>query len=621
MPRPKRTRRAPAASAVAAVTAVATEDKSSPAPASGSDIYSHSDREHSVIRKEHEEETRLRRSTSLRQRKAAGGASDEATEGTKNNNGKPSEDQQKSDSSVEAGRKTRATPVQQRRDTTGLDLDDDLFGLDTTMDDDDDPAAAPPSAPRSDTSTFSVSNFRRRGRAPSISINKDDNPIRPSSRGISTPGISSMFNIGNFRRRQREPSILGTAQKERAQRPLEPSSEPESGDENEDDFNPEAESTPINNRRRTQPPPAVEPDSESEAEPVTDSQQVLAPDSQPEREAAATSSAKSRKRKSVESHDDEDRPGKASRTEPEQPELIDDDSDSSLSDLPSPVMTPTRASNIPRPVTPNQDEIMAPPESSGSEDNEAWPDIHTLAKHRRRRASPTTPMRDGNMSDVSSPPSLTHSPNFPATRKNAQKKKQQKKMTTAELTGLLPQRRHKKTRDPFDAEDSEDEDEDEDEDVENANGAQDDDELSYADTRTRSWQAKAAPLNRSSANRPPSRGGKTTATAKSKPATRSSRPSRTYSRRLSDKENQVEDQDAEVEDVEDVADVAEPAGEAEESFAPGAEDETAELPEGSDPMPTAEELKQAARKFKEVDRWELEFEEVTEASSPNRDAR
>ncbi|KAI8300489.1 hypothetical protein K4K59_001492 [Colletotrichum sp. SAR11_240] len=613
MPRPKRTRRAPAASAVAAVTAVATEDKSSPAPASGSDIYSHSDREHSVIRKEHEEETRLRRSTSLRHRKAAGGASDEATEGT-NNDGKPAEDQQKSDSSVEAGRKTRATPVQQRRDTTGLDLDDDLFGLDTTMDGDDDPAAAPPSAPRSDTSTFSVSNFRRRGRAPSISINKDDNPIRPSSRGISTPGISSMFNIGNFRRRQREPSILGTAQKERAQRPLEPSSEPESGDENEDDFNPEAESTPINNRRRTQPPPAVEPDSESEAEPVTDSQQVLAPDSQPEREAAATSSAKSRKRKSVESHDDEDRPGKASRTEPEQPELIDDDSDSSLSDLPSPVMTPTRASNIPRPVTPNQDEIMAPPESSGSEDNEAWPDIHTLAKHRRRRASPTTPMRDGNMSDVSSPPSLTHSPNFPATRKNAQKKKQQKKMTTAELTGLLPQRRHKKTRDPFDAEDSEDEDED----VENANGAPDDDELSYADTRTRSRRAKVAPLNRSSANRPPSRGGKTTATAKSKPATRSSRPSRTYSRRLSDKENQVEDEDAEVEGVEDVA---EPEGEAEESFAPGAGDETVELPEGSDPMPTAEELKQAARKFKEVDRWELEFEEVTEASSPNRDAR
>lgn len=32
-------------------------------------------------------------------------------------------------------------------------------------------------------------------------------------------------------------------------------------------------------------------------------------------------------------------------------------------------------------------------------------------------------------------------------------------------------------------------------------------------------------------------------------------------------------------------------------------------------VPT-EELKQASSKFKEVDKWELEFEEVAEASSP-----
>ncbi|KAF9874067.1 hypothetical protein CkaCkLH20_08439 [Colletotrichum karsti] len=610
MPRPKRTRRAPA-QAVAAVAAAVAEDKSSPAPASGSDIYSHSDRERSVIRKEHEEATskRMSRSTSLRTRQAQNeveGASGDDAESAKNPEGKQTSDQQKSESSVEAGRKTRATPAKQRRDTSGLDMDDDLFGLDTTLDDDDDAAAAPPSAPRSDTSTFSVSNFRRRGRAPSISINKDDAPIRPSSRGISTPGISSMFNIGNFRRRQREPSILGTAQKERAQRPLEPSSEPGSGDEDEDDFNPEAESTPINNRRRTQPPPAVEPTSESEAEPVTDSQQILAPDSQPEREAEATSSVKSRKRKSVERHDGDERPGKASRTEPE-PELVEDDSDSSLSDLPSPVMTPPRVSNMPRPVTPNQDEIMAPPESSSSEDNDAWPDIHTLAKQRRRRVSLTTPNRDGNISDASSPPSLTHSPNFPATRKNAQKKQQQKqkKVTTADLTGMLPQRRRKKNRDAFDMEES-------DEEVDTSNLAQDDDELSYTDTRTRSRRAKTTPLNRSTANRPPSRGGKTAQPApKPRTTSRSNRPSaRTYSRRLSDKENQVEDDD----------EGAAAAGEAEESFAP-AEDETLDVEEEQDPTLDAEELKKAASKFKEVDRWELEFEEVTEGSSPNRDGR
>ncbi|KAL0931803.1 uncharacterized protein CTRU02_212756 [Colletotrichum truncatum] len=604
MPRPRRTRRTQAP-AIAAVAAAAPEDKSSPAPASGSDIYSHSDREHSVIRKEHEEgtSTRLRRSTSLRQKqtlKETDRAVDKGNDVEKDTKGKAKEDQQKSESSVEAGRKTRATPVQQRRDTTGLDMDDDLFGLDTTLgDDDDDAAAAPPSAPRSDTSTFSVSNFRRRGRAPSISINKDDAPIRPSSRGISTPGISSVFNIGNFRRRRREPSILGTAQKERAQRPLEPSSGPESGDEDEEDFNPEAESTPINNRRRTRPPPAAETDSEAEAEPVPESQQVLAPDSQPEKEAAVASSTRSRKRKSLESHEETERPGKASRTEPE-PELADD-SDSSLSDLPSPaLLTPTRGSNLPRPVTPNQDEIMAPPESSGSEDDDGvWPDIHTLAKQRRRRASPTTPTRDGNISDASSPPSLTHSPNFPATRNKSRQKKQQKKVTTADLTGLLPQRRHKKNRDPLDVDESDDE-------VDTSNLGQGDDELSYIDARTRSRRARTTPLNRSSANRPPSRGSKATASvAKSKATPGSNRPStRTYSRRLSDKENQVEVED-EVEG---------------ENLAP-AQDEAIDSQESSDPTRTADELKQAVRKFKEVDRWELEFEEVTEDSSPTRDAR
>ncbi|GJC86538.1 hypothetical protein ColLi_09376 [Colletotrichum liriopes] len=578
MPRPKRARRAPPAPVA---VAVAPEEKSSPAPASGSDIYSHSDREHSVIRKELEKEdeggpsrltggasARLSRSSSLRQRQAlekSAHARDEAMsrledelDTTSPKAKTSSEQRQKSDSSVELelSRKTRATPVQHRRDTTGLDLDDDMFeGLDTTIGDDEDDAAAPPSAPRSDTSTFSVSHFRRRGRAPSISINKDDAPIRPSSRGVgSTPGISSKFNIGLFKRRQREPSILGTAQKERAQRPIELSSGPDTDDEVGDGFEPEAESTPLQNRRKTQPPPATEPESES--------QQVLAPDSQPiQKEAGLTSSTTSRKRKSIEGHEEAGRPGKASRTEPEPesvPDLGDDDSDSELSELPSPVLTPTRPSAFPRPTTPNRDEIMAPPESSDDEDSEeAWPDIRTLAKQRRRRASPVTPTRDGNVSDASSPPSLTHSPNFPATRNKSRQKKQAKspKVTTADLTGLLPRRRHKKARDPYSVNDTEEEE------IDASNLAEHDDELSYIDARTRSRRAKITPLNRSTANRPASRSGKAAASAdKSRAVTRSA-------------------------------------------------------------TRTADELKKAARKFKEVDRWELEFEEVTEDSSPNRDAR
>ncbi|TDZ60706.1 hypothetical protein CTRI78_v004796 [Colletotrichum trifolii] len=620
MPRPARTRRvrvAAAAAAAAPVEPPAPENnKSSPAPASGSDIYGHSDREHSVIRKEHEEKEaskRLSRNSSLRQRQAlekAGRARDDALDrlaaevDATSSKGKTSDDKQASESANGTGRKTQATPVKQRRDTSGLDLDDELFeGLDSTLAaSDDDEAAAPPSAPRSDTSTFSVSHFRRRGRAPSISINKDDAPIRPSSRGVTTPGISSAFNIGLFRRRRREPSILGTAQKERAPRPVEPSSEPASEDEDVEDFNPEAESTPLNNRRRTQPA-AADPDSENEP---TDSQQILAPDSQPD----AASSVKSRKRKSTETHENQNHPSKASRVDSDAedaPGLDGDDSDSSLSDLPSPtIQTPTRESNLPRPVTPNQDDIMAPPESSGSEDgDEAWPDIRTLAKQRRRRQSPTTPNRDGNISNASSPPSLTHSPNFPVTRNKTKAKKQRKKVTTADLTGLLPQKIYKKTRGGSDSEES-------DEDVDTSSLGEDDDELSYIGAHARSRRA----LNRGSANRPASRGKATGSATKAKatPTPRGGRVSRTYGRRLSDKENDAEvDVEAEDEDGPDAG------AEGEDSFAPA--DDTLVGEESSDPVRNADELKQAVRKFKEVDRWELEFEEVTEGSSPNRDAR
>ncbi|KAK2059418.1 hypothetical protein LY76DRAFT_592345 [Colletotrichum caudatum] len=632
MPRPKRARRAPPAPA----TAAAPEEKSSPAPASaGSDIYSHSDREHSVIRKELGKEdgggssrkagrasARLSRSASLRQKQAleeSAHARDEAMsrledelDMTSSKEKTESEQRQKSDSSLELelSRKTRATPVRHRRDTTGLDLDDEMFeGLDTTIGDDDDDAAAPRSdiSTFSVTSTFSVSHFRRRGRAPSISINRDDAPIRPSSRGVgSTPGISSTFNIGLFKRRQREPSILGTAQKERAQRPIELSSGSDSDDEEGDDgFDPEAESTPLQNRRKTQPPAA---------EPEPDSQQVLAPDSQPaQKDVAPPSSSASRKRKSTDNHAETDRPGKASRTEPEPepepvPDLGDSDSDSELSDLPSPVLTPTRPSAFPRPTTPNQDDIMAPPQSSDSEDSEGiWPDIHTLAKQRRRRASPVTPTRDGNISDASSPPSLTHSPNFPATRNKSRQKKQGKspKVTTADLTGLLPRRRHKKARDPYSVDDTEEEE------VDASNLEEHDDELSYVDSRTRSRRAKAAAHDRGTANRPASRGAKAAASAeKPKAATRSS--TRTYSRRLSNKENEENEAEEETAEAE--------AGAEGDSFAP-VPDDVLESQDSSDPTRSADELKKAARKFKEVDRWELEFEEMTGDSSPNRDGR
>ncbi|KAJ9155076.1 hypothetical protein NKR23_g2380 [Pleurostoma richardsiae] len=81
---------------------------------------------------------------------------------------------------------------------------------------------------------------------------------------------------------------------------------------------------------------------------------------------------------------------------------------------------------------------------------------------------------------------------------------------------------------------------------------------------------------------------------------------RTYgSRSFSDKENQAEPQG---DTIEVSGDVFAPS-EDEDPFASGDEGDTTQADFG-------DELKKAAKKFKEVDKWELEFEEVVQSSSP-----
>ncbi|KAJ4230117.1 RNA helicase [Fusarium solani] len=497
-----------------------------------------------------------------------------------------------SGSSVEGGRRITATPTN-RRDTTGLDLADSVFGdLDDSFDDDGDGERG--GMRSTDTSSLNLSNFKRRSRQSSI-IGRNDPPIRPSSRGGNTPSISSTLHFGAFRRRAREPSILGTARKPRPEE-AGAGQEPDSESEDEEEFLPEAESTPLNNRRRTQP------ESELEAE----------------REATpeASTGPRRRKRKSEDAVPSSDRPEKMSRVDVEQEEedheeeqqeeevraaseidLVDDSaSDSSLSSLssplgPSPVLPD-------RPVTPiNDEEIMAPPASSDSEDgNDVWPDIHTLAK-RRRRPSVATPPRADNFSDVSSPPSLTHSPNYAETRatktrgRAATRRQPSPKLTTADLTNLLPKRRYKKQRDPLGLES--------DEEYDTSEMPQGEDELSYVDSRT---------TRRRQASRPGSRGGRSAQAPKGRQAASNKskgRNQQTYSRRSSDKENEGEEQGSDNDEHD------------RSQFQPLPDDTFDGDGSGeSSNMPSADELRQAVKKFKEVDRWELDYEEVTQSSSP-----
>jgi ATP-dependent RNA helicase MRH4 len=168
---------------------------------------------------------------------------------------------------------------------------------------------------------------------------------------------------------------------------------------------------------------------------------------------------------------------------------------------------------------------------------------------------------------------------------------------------LLPKRRYKKSRDPLGLES--------DEELDTSGLGNEDDELSYLDTQTARRRKRGRPPTRAAGTRSASRGGKAGSSSKQTIAS-----TRSASRRhSSDKENagyndngsdNNEDEDEEGEEEE------------ESRFIPLADNTfDGAAGEATDPVPTeAEELKQASKKFKEVDRWELEFEEVAEASSP-----
>jgi ATP-dependent RNA helicase MRH4 len=461
--------------------------------------------------------------------------------------GSPAEDDD-STISIELGRRAMETPSQPR-DTTGLDLADDMFG---DLDDSFENGDVPLGGRSANTSSFHLSQIKTRSRQSSI-IGRNDPPIRPRSRAGSTPGVSSSFNIGLFRRRAREPSILGTGRKSRADTTT---TTQDLDSESEQEFAPDAESTPLN-RRKTRSSMAASRDL-SEL-PVLSA---------------------SRKRKSDGAPDATDRPEKVMRSDQSGID-IESDSDSDLSSLASPPPPPRFASEPP--VTPDRlNEILAPPASSGSEDEgDHWPDIHALAR-RRRRPSVTTPLRTDAASDMSSPPSLTHSPNQSPTRARGRSNTRRQRspvLTTADLANLLPKRRQRATHSkPGMVSAAE---------LDTSGLAHDEDELAHTGRVSRATSTRSA--SRAARNVDSALLPKQTTASNTRQA---SRGHQAYSRRSSDKENQSEDE------------------EEESGFQPLPDDTFDDgTSRGTDIVLSADELRRAVRKFKEVDRWELSFEE------------
>lgn len=463
-------------------------------------------------------------------------------------------------------------------------MDDEIFGnLDSSFDvtgQDHKDSAGHSGVRSADTSTFSVSVFRRQPRRRRSSIvSKDDAPIRPSSRAPTTPGLSSTFSMGNFKRRRRQPSILmSSAQKASLglQRSHNADDADQDGNEDavvsggeEESFLPEAEGTPIRpsqGRRST----ARNQEGVEEAEQLLNTEDAVEVEEQRE--------TRSRKRKSTDAHESETAKRQAVEVEDD-----DDDEIHSSIELDERSSPPSFVER--RHQTPELDsDILAPPQSSSSQEGSPtmWPSLRDLGKKAHRqppaRVRKADPTMDDAMSDISEPPSLTHSPNFKATKPTARnKRKESPKLSTADLEALLPRRRRQVQRndegDKFGLSDSEQERE---------------------RPKPRAARKAAEPLHGNSKANHNNQAKNT-----SVPAKRTTR--RTYGSRNFDKENTTEGDSIEVgADAPELLD--DTAFEA---------DVTADL-SSSD---LAEELKAASRKFKEVDKWELDFEEVVEPSS------
>lgn len=400
--------------------------------------------------------------------------------------------------------------------------------------------------------------------------------------------VGSAMKIGAFKRREREPSILRTAQKSRPQPQL------DYDDEDEDDFNPVDESTPLNlSKTRNMASSSSGPSSSNSRKrklSVVQAPRSSPPLLSPEIDADETIPA------TYPSSDEEDR----------------EEAEHSLPEHPMPSIEA-------RDSTPEAfSETMAPPQSSSSSSSALSSPIQPLQPQRassrgRRPLRGRTPPPRTQDSPISSPPSLTHSPNrsthavaaaaaVPTTRKARKPVPPPSTFSTAQLQALLPRRRTRHaSADPFDIPSSEEDDE-----VDVSRLASDDDELSHLHVPTRARRRGAsiaqvrtpAPLKRGP------KASKQAAAAKPKSAVKRTYGARAAAAAASDKENEV---DTEVDPDDSLAPVADDGGSAEDSQ---------ELERR-----VGRELKQAARKFQEVDKWELEFEEITASSSSPADAR
>lgn len=454
-------------------------------------------------------------------------------------------------------------------------------------------------APRIENSTLAKGNFRRRAREPSIlggavdrqrssspalDLDVDSTGLASAVATPAQPAPGSALKFGTFRRRVRQPSILSSAQKPRGNA---------FGLPDDDDFAPEDESTPLNlSKNRADIGTSSQPPASSSASRKRKISDIEVPRSSPAQSSdtdiygletiPATASQRTRQESTPQREEASELVGEEEGEEEVQvePETL------ATPEPQSDTMAPPLSSS-PMPS------IETPPRDQPIRSLVPQPTIGTRRQPPRNQPQQITATQD---SPISSPPPLTHSPNYkkPAATRKLKEQKRPDTFSTAQLQDLLPRRRRRQHRNEFDVPSSSDE-------LDTSGLRDSDDELSHLNVGT-GRRTPGVPSLASLKKRP----GAKPASEKTTPAKPSAK--RTYASRRavsSDKENAAEGSDEEMED----------------SLAPiqdtGVESEASQELEKR----LGRELKLMKRKFEDVDKWELDFEEVTASSSSPRDAR
>ncbi|KAL9631876.1 MAG: hypothetical protein Q9204_004029 [Flavoplaca sp. TL-2023a] len=424
--------------------------------------------------------------------------------------------------------------------------------------------------------------FTQAARTPSQKIA----PIQIAKTQATPLRENSVLALENFKRRPRQPSILQIAQAHNAAADSEI-------DDTLDDFNPDEESTPL---------------------------RLSHPYSQQELSSTSSRQSLSRKRKlspeiqvpASQMQSSSNPPSSPPASQPEDLfDIIAEDSQ------PNPTLPPIPTRHSPQP-DPIDSDTMAPPQSSSLPTSPQKLQRNLHSKNRTKKAPVTTKSKsnrifqDNKSHSILPPRSPSPTQSSPTTA--TQVRSPLKPLTTSALQNLLPRRRHRssnKENTVFDLNTSSE--------IESPNVDEDEDELQYhpstkvarkprSEKRKKNGpRAKSGKKGKNDANSMETKKSGKGAAAHRGPAQH--RQSTTYTRKKMQNISVVGNDENELLDSDDDG-----SGEDGHRSGRGA---VGLVLDGK----ASQEMKKLAAKFREVDDWGLEFEEVTGSSDRMQDAR